>query len=169
MYLIEIGAVKDAGDNGPGPRPQTLQRLDQLEILLQKHPPRNLQRLRIRDPDPIDVLRLDAPLLQNPVQLRPGAVNDDGEQADGAEKGEGRGEGVEFLGDDCAADLDDCELGGGDGGEEVEVLVYFAAGGDCAEEAEDRFAGLGFGRGGCAVGPGGLHGRTGDGGGRGRA
>jgi len=69
---------------------------------------------------------------------------DNGEKSDGAKEGKGGSKRVELLGDNCAADLDDCELGCGDTAEEVEVLVYFAAGGDCAQQAEDGFAGLAF-------------------------
>ena len=69
---------------------------------------------------------------------------DNGEKSDGTKEGKGGGKRAEFLGDNCAADFDDCELGCGDTAEEVEVLVYLAAGGDCAQQAEDGFAGLAF-------------------------
>ena len=57
------------------------------------------------------------------------------------EESKGRGEGLQVFCYDGAADLDDCELLRGDGGEVGEVLLDLTLGADVAEQLDDGRAG----------------------------
>jgi len=147
LLLIQVIGTKHTARDRSSAHAHLLQLLHQLQVLLEKQLARDRQRLAVRDADPLLELRLDARILEELVELRPGAVDDDGEEADVGEEGEGRGELVEVLGDDGAADLDDGELLGRDGGEVREVLLDLALRADVAEELDDRRAGRGVGAG----------------------
>lgn len=52
----------------------------------------------------------DSSLFEQVVQLGASTVEDDGVETDTVEEGDGGGEGVEFIGEDGASDLDDSKL-----------------------------------------------------------
>ena len=65
-------------------------------------------------------------------------MEDDGVETDTVEEGDGGGEGVEFIGEDGAPDLDDGKFLRLDGGEVAEVLFNFLARSNVVEQLCDR-------------------------------
>jgi hypothetical protein len=98
--------------------------------------PRENQQRHLCPPRTINVVRDDPVGLETGIELVAHAMDDDGVQSDAVEEVERECEGLEVVGEDGAADLEDGKVGRGR--EDLEVARDFAARGERVQQSDNR-------------------------------
>ncbi len=110
LVAVEVVGAQGAEGHGAHADAVVAQLAVQLVVLLLEQLVGDAQRAGVGDADALLEVRLDAGVLEQPVELRAGAVHDHRAQADVVEEGQAGAQLVEVLREDGAADLDDGEL-----------------------------------------------------------
>lgn len=156
LVEVEEPGLEHAGGDGARARAEVLERLDELQVLALEDLARDLEDGRGGDAEAVDLGRRNVGLTERDVELRAGAVDDDWAKPDALEERERRGERVELLREDVAADLDDRELLRVDRGVLLQILLDLLPAPEVSEEADDDVLGRADGGGRLGV----AHGRS---------
>ena len=131
-----LGFEHARGDRG-GAHALRLQGLDQMTVLLLRHPAHDRQRRGIGDAQSVHGAPLDAGGDHRFVQLRAGAVDDDRRQPDLLQEGKRGHQGLQFVAQDRAADLDHGEARGIELGEPAQVLLDLLRAAHVGQQPDD--------------------------------
>lgn len=126
LLLVQVLGSEHANGQRLSMHTLLLQLVDEFQILPHEQVASHSERLDVCDTDSLLELGLDTSLLEQTVELRTSAMDNDGVKADGIKESQARAQFVEVVGQDSTANLDDGESLGRDGCEQRQVLLHLS-------------------------------------------